>query len=165
MEMFNLAVNGTLMQGLELNSNLMKVGAFFVRETVTEPSYRLWSIQDRHPAMLRVPEGGRSIAVEVWAVPAAGLGTILSQEPPGLCIGKVRLQGGEVVLGVLGEPMLCDQQPEITEWGGWRAYMASKVASTVTATVTATVASKVTAKVTAKVAATVATKTLMPKGA
>jgi gamma-glutamylcyclotransferase (GGCT)/AIG2-like uncharacterized protein YtfP len=126
MEMFNLAVNGTLMQGLELNSNLMKVGAFFIRETVTEPTYRLWSIQDRHPAMLRVSDGGRSIKVEVWAVPAAGLGAILQQEPPGLCIGKVRLADGEVVLGVLGEPTLCDQQPEITEWGGWRAYMASK---------------------------------------
>jgi hypothetical protein len=141
MEMFNLAVNGTLMQGLELNSNLMKIGAFFIRETVTAPTYRLWSIQDRHPAMLQVPDGGRSIAVEIWAVPAVGLGTILRQEPPGLCIGKVRLADGEVVLGVLGEPMLCDQQPEITEWGGWRAYVASKVASKVASEAASKVAS------------------------
>lgn len=80
-----LAVNGTLMRGLELNGNLLAVGARFVREARTAPSYRLWSIGDRHPAMLRVAAGGAAIAVEVWEVPAAGLATILLQEPPGLC--------------------------------------------------------------------------------
>lgn len=120
----NLAVNGTLMQGLELNGNLLAVGAIFVREAETEPTYRLWSINDRHPAMLRVAQGGKAIALEVWRVPVAGLANILLQEPPGLCIGKVRLADGEVVLGVLGEPILCENQQEITQWGGWRAYKA-----------------------------------------
>lgn len=49
-----LAVNGTLMKGLELDPNLLEVGATFVRETTTEPGYRLWSIGDRHPGMVRV---------------------------------------------------------------------------------------------------------------
>lgn len=123
---FNLAVNGTLMRGLALNPNLLAVGADFVRETATEPTYRLWSIDDRHPAMVRVQEGGVAIAIELWQVPAAGLGVLLWQEPPGLSIGKVRLSDGEVVLGVLGESALCENQLEITEWGGWRAYLASK---------------------------------------
>jgi gamma-glutamylcyclotransferase (GGCT)/AIG2-like uncharacterized protein YtfP len=123
---FRLAVNGTLMRGLELNGNLLAVGATFVRETRTAPSYRLWSIGDRHPAMVRVTAGGASVAVEVWSVPAAGLATILMQEPPGLSIGKVRLEDGEEVLGVLGEPALCEGQREITSCGGWRAYMASR---------------------------------------
>ena len=117
-----LAVNGTLMRGLELNGNMLAVGARFVREAVTAPEYRLWSIADRHPAMMRVREGGTGIAVEVWEVPAAGLGQILLQEPPGLCIGKVRLADGEETLGVLAEPTLCEGQREITRWGGWRAY-------------------------------------------
>jgi hypothetical protein len=118
-----LAVNGTLMRGLELNGNLLAVGATFVREATTEPTYRLWSIDDRHPAMIRVQQGGRSIALEVWAVPASGLAQILLQEPPGLCIGKVRLSDGEEVLGVLGEPVLCEGQRDITAWGGWRRYV------------------------------------------
>ncbi|NEQ25123.1 MAG: glutamyl-tRNA amidotransferase [Microcoleus sp. SIO2G3] len=126
MQPIHLAVNGTLMRGLELNPNLLRVEAVFVREAFTEPCYRLWSIGDRHPAMLRVKEGGRSIAVEVWAVPPAGLGAILQQEPPGLCIGKVRLDDGEIVLGVLGEPILCEGEREITAWGGWRAYIADR---------------------------------------
>lgn len=121
-----LAVNGTLMRGLVLNQNLLNVGATFVRETTTEPAYRLWSIRDEYPAMVRVAEGGVAIAVEVWQVPAAGLAKILQQEPPGLSIGKVRLTDGEVVLGVLGEPICCENQLEITQWGGWRAYQASK---------------------------------------
>ena len=45
--MIEFAVNGTLMRGLELNGNLQKVGAIFVREDLTAPIYRLWSISDR----------------------------------------------------------------------------------------------------------------------
>ena len=122
-----LAVNGTLMRGLELNGNLVEAGATFVEETRTAPVYRLWSIDDRHPAMIRVDDGGgAAIAVEVWSVPPEGLASILLKEPPGLCIGKVRLSDGSEVLGVLGEPALCAGQREITTYGGWRAYAASR---------------------------------------
>jgi len=121
-----LAVNGTLMRGLELNPNLLAVGATFLCETRTEPVYRVWSINDRHPAMLRVTSGGAAVDLEVWTVPAAGLATILLQEPPGLSIGKVRLADGSEVLGVLGEPILCENQTEITQYGGWRGYWRQK---------------------------------------
>lgn len=122
----HLAVNGTLMRGLSLNTNLLTVGATFVRETTTAPLYRLWSINDHYPAMQRVATGGVAIAVEVWAVPPAGLSKILLQEPPGLCIGKVALADGKEVLGVVAEAIVCEGKPEITQWGGWRAYMHSK---------------------------------------
>lgn len=121
-----LAVNGTLMRGLVLNENLVNVGATFEREARTQPTYRLWSIDDAYPAMLRVSEGGVAVAVEVWQVPLAGLGVILSQEPPGLAIGKVKLDDGEEVLGVIGEPLTVEGKQEITAYGGWRAYCRSK---------------------------------------
>ena len=121
-----LAVNGTLMRGFALNENLLAAGATFVRETTTGRSYRLWSIDDRHPAMVRVAQGGAAIAVEVWDVPNAGLAAILLAEPRGLCVGKVFLADGEETLGVLGEPVLCEGQREITQYGGWRAYVASR---------------------------------------
>jgi hypothetical protein len=120
-----LAVNGTLMRGLDLNPNLVGAGATFVREARTAPVYRLWSIDDRHPAMVRVHEGGVAVAVEVWSVPDAGLARILLGEPPGLAIGKVRLEDGTETLGVLGEPELCRGMREITAHGGWRAYLAA----------------------------------------
>ena len=124
-EQIHLAVNGTLMRGLELNGNLLAVGAQFVREDVTEPNYRLFSINDRHPGMFRVRDGGVAVAVEVWAVPPAGLASILLAEPPGLTIGKIRLSNGEEILGVLAEPILCDGQREISHYGGWRADRAT----------------------------------------
>src|SRR2546425_1026427 len=70
-----LAVNGTLMRGLELNGNLVSAGASFVRETRTAPAYRLWSIGDRHPAMVRVREGG--------AAPVVGL-TLTAEQREGV---------------------------------------------------------------------------------
>jgi quercetin dioxygenase-like cupin family protein len=121
-----LVVNGTLMRGLELNPNLLEVGAVFLRETVTAPTYRLWSIRDRHPAMVRVTDGGVAVAVEIWAVPPAGLASILLKEPPGLSVGKIRLADGSEILGILGEPALCEGQKEITSFGGWRAYTACR---------------------------------------
>lgn len=124
-ETLKLAVNGTLMRGLALNPNLLNVGATFDCEAQTEPAYRLWSIDDQYPAMIRVAQGGVAIAVEVWAVPLAGLGMILMQEPPGLAIGKVTLANGDSVLGVIGEPLTVAGQREITEFGGWRGYQAS----------------------------------------
>jgi hypothetical protein len=119
-----LAVNGTLMRGLELNPNLLAVGATFVREDRTAACYRIWSIGDRHPAMLRTPGEGAAVALELWDVPLAGLAAILHNEPPGLAIGKVVLHDGSIVLGVLGEPFVCAGQREITDCGGWRSYIA-----------------------------------------
>ncbi|MDA0867784.1 MAG: glutamyl-tRNA amidotransferase [Cyanobacteria bacterium] len=124
-ETLKLAVNGTLMRGLALNPNLLNVGATFEREAQTIPAYRLWSIDDQYPAMVKVAEGGVAVALEVWQVPLAGLGIILGQEPPGLAIGKVTLHDGEEVLGVIGEPLTVAGKREISGYGGWRAYRAA----------------------------------------
>ena len=121
-----VAVNGTLMRGLELNPNLTSIGATFVRDDQTDACYRLWSIGDRHPAMMRTPGEGTRVAVELWDVPVDGLASLLMNEPPGLAIGKVVLRDGSIVLGVLGEPFLCAGQHEITAYGGWRAYIAQR---------------------------------------
>lgn len=118
-----LAVNGTLMRGLELNKNLTNIGARFLREDQTDACYRLWSIDDKHPAMMRVKEKGAKISLEIWDVPVEGLVSVLLNEPPGLSIGKVVLQDKSVILGVIGEPFLCMDQLEITEFGGWHPYI------------------------------------------
>jgi hypothetical protein len=123
---YQLAVNGTLMRGLELNPNLTNNGATFVLETTTAPEYRVWSINDVHPGMLRTPGEGAAVALEVWNVPGEALAVILGSEPAGLTIGKVVLADGSVVLGVLAEPFLVADKREITEFGGWRGYLAAK---------------------------------------
>lgn len=119
-----LAVNGTLMRGLKLNGNMLAAGATFVREAKTDAYYRCWSIKDDHPAMIRTKEPTAEIDVEIWAVSAQGLADILAKEPAGLCIGKVQLNDGSEVLGVLGEPWVVEGEKDITAYGGWRNYIA-----------------------------------------
>src|SRR5439155_23610700 len=46
------------MRGLELNANMLEAKATFLRDATTAPVYRLWSVNDRHPAMIRVLSGG-----------------------------------------------------------------------------------------------------------
>lgn len=118
-----LAVNGTLMRGLELCKNMEAANAHFVREDKTAKAYRLWSINDNNPAMIRDENGGEEIELEVWEVPDTGLISILQKEPAGLCIGKVQLQDGSYVLGVLGENFVLEGQKEITSYKGWRNYI------------------------------------------
>jgi hypothetical protein len=114
-----------LMRGFALNRNLLAVGATFVHEAMTAPIYRLWSIDDQYPAMLRVTAGGAAMALEVWAVPMIHLGTILLQEPPGLGLGKILLADQSIILGVLGEAYMCEGKRDITAWGGWRLWRRS----------------------------------------
>ena len=121
-----LAVNGTLMRGLELEKNMLDAGASFLCETKTEKAYRLYSIEDKNPAMIRVSKedtNANEIDVELWEVPYEGLASILLKEPEGLSIGKVKLNDGRVVFGVIGEYELIKGKKEITEYGGWKKYI------------------------------------------
>ena len=120
-----LAVNGTLMRGLALNPNMLAAGAVFMEDIQTAATYRLWSIHDAYPGMLRTNVGGAAIRLELWEVPASGLIQILGQEPAGLTLGRVVLADGREVLGVLIEPYAIEGQREITGFGGWRAYLAA----------------------------------------
>lgn len=104
MRLIKLAVNGILMRGLELENNLLRVRAKFIKEAKTEKCYRLWSIRDRYPAMLRVSSNDKmavQVDVEVWELPYEGLTEIFLSEPDGLSIGKVALEDGEIILTVL----------------------------------------------------------------
>lgn len=117
------AVNGTLMRGCSLNATLLVAGATFTCDARTAPLYRLWSVGDLYPAMLRANEGGAAIDLELWEVSAMGIVQVLECEPPGLTVGKVRLENDRDVLGVVGEYWVTMGQREITQYGGWRPYL------------------------------------------
>lgn len=123
-EFVEFAVNGTLMRGLELENNMLSVGATFLREALTAKEYRFFSIDDIHPAMIRVPAPGFEgppvqIAVEIWRVPKAGICELLINEPAGLSIGKVSLSDGKTeVLGVIAEPALVNGKKDISNYPG-----------------------------------------------
>jgi len=115
------------MRGFSLNKNLVSAGAEFLYETKTTDEYRLWSIHDRYPGMLKTtpPVKGKPITVEVWELDANGMLSVLEGEPPGLTIGRVMLHNDMSVFGVLAEPWIVEGQREITEYGGWREYTAA----------------------------------------
>ncbi len=119
-----LFVNGTLMHGMLLHKNLQ--GAEFLGEFHTLPLYRLYSIDDVHPGMFEVKEGGVSVAGEMYRMSDEILQRVKNGEPPDLYVGDVKLNNGSVVKGVLFPRDIAESNhKDISEYGSWRAYITS----------------------------------------
>lgn len=119
---FDLFVNGTLMRGLALHDNLD--GAEFLGAFRTAPRYRVYSIDDRHPGMFEVEEGGVSVAGELYRVPEDVWKRVEDGEPPNLYRGMITLDDGREVYGILYPQELAQSgHRDISDYGDWRAYM------------------------------------------
>ena len=122
------AVNGTLMRGLKLNPNLVDAGATFVREAATEPAYRLWTIGDEHPAMVRVTDGS-GVGGGRRGVVGSAPGTCRAScwpNPPDCRWARCDSTTGRWCSASSANPPLSKGQREITGYGGWRAYAAER---------------------------------------
>lgn len=121
---FELFVNGTLMRGLKLNANMGD--SEFLGEFRTAPHYRVHTINDVHPGMYRLETGeagGASIWGELYLVEDEVWQQIEAGEPPNLYRGMIELEDGRQVYGILYPRELAEGQfPDITDYGGWRAY-------------------------------------------
>ena len=123
-----LAVVGAHLSGLPLNPQLTQRGARLLRAAVTAPAYRLYALPGSgvaRPGLVRVPRDGAAIAVEVWELSPAALGSLLAGVPSPLAIGRVTLADGEEVSGFLCEEAGAAQALDITAHGGWRQYLAA----------------------------------------
>ncbi len=119
-----LFVNGTLMRGLTLHKNLG--GANFLGEFHTLPIYRLYSIDDIHPGMFEVEEGGVSVAGEMYSMSDEIFQRVKNGEPAGLYFGDVKLNNGSTVKGVLFPRGTAESNyKDVSNFGDWRAYIAS----------------------------------------
>jgi allophanate hydrolase len=121
-----LAVCGAHMEGLALNHQLRDRGGYFMQRTRTSPSYRLFALPGgppRRPGLVRVPSGGAAIDIEIWAVPTEQLGSFVAAISAPLGIGKVELETGALVSGFICEGYAASGAADITEFGGWRAYL------------------------------------------
>lgn len=119
------------MSGLPLNGQLTELGARFLRAARTVPAYRLYALAGGPPArpgLIRQPEGGARIALEIWALPKASLGELMTRIPAPLGLGTVRLDDGRGVAGFLCETAGLAGGTDITDFGGWRAFLAKGVA-------------------------------------
>ena len=127
-----LAVVGAHLAGQPLHHQLADRNATLVAETTTSASYRLHALatDPPKPGLVRVGPGeqeqGAAVEVEVWALDPADFGTFVAEVPPPLAIGTIELADGTWVSGFVCEPWALEGAPDITSFGGWRAYRASQ---------------------------------------
>jgi allophanate hydrolase len=120
-----VAVVGAHLTGMPLNSQLTERGARHLATTTTAPRYRLHALPDSappKPGLQRVAQGA-AIEVEVWEMPLVHFGSFVAAVPPPLAIGSLELADGSWVKGFVCEPRALAAAPDISHYGGWRAYM------------------------------------------
>jgi allophanate hydrolase len=125
----DVAVVGAHLTGQPLNGQLIERGATRVAATTTSPDYRLYALDTRpvaKPGLLRVASQGTRIALEVWRMPVAHFGSFVELIGAPLGIGSVELDDGTVVKGFICEPYALTGARDITEYGGWLAYLETK---------------------------------------
>jgi allophanate hydrolase len=122
-----LAVCGAHLKGQPLNWHLTDAGAFLIETCRTAPGYRFFALQGTvppKPGLVRSPEGGSPVEVEVWAVPEATFGRFVAAVPPPLAIGNATLESARVVKSFVCEPFAIEGSAEITHLGGWKQFIA-----------------------------------------
>jgi len=125
-----IAVVGAHLEGLPLNGQLTERGATLREATTTAPHYRLFALPNTtppKPGLLRVSayEAGAAVAVEVWEMPLDAIGSFLALIPPPLGLGSIELADGRHVHGFVCEAHALTGARDVTEFGGWRAFLAA----------------------------------------
>jgi allophanate hydrolase len=126
-----VVVCGAHMEGLPLNKDLLARGARLKQRTRTAPVYRMYHLpgagaRPPRPGLVRTPGHGASIDVEVWELPESALGTFFGTIKPPLGLGWVELEDGSSACGFVCENAETSPEQDITEHGGWRAWMAAQ---------------------------------------
>ncbi|WP_247443593.1 allophanate hydrolase [Bradyrhizobium sp. 197] len=124
-----IAVVGAHLSGMALNGELKALNGHLIEATRTAADYKLYALKTTppKPGMLRVEaDKGASIELEIWSLSSSAFGKFVNAIPAPMAIGTVRLADGRTVKGFLVEPEVLGDARDITDYGGWRAYMAEK---------------------------------------
>jgi len=126
MESVKLAVVGAHLKDMPLHWQLTSRDARFVGAFETAPNYRLYAMAESDPPKpaLVHDDTGAAIKVEVYELDHAAFGSFVAEVPAPLAIGTVTLSDGTSVKGFVAEPRATRGAQDITELGGWRAYIA-----------------------------------------
>jgi allophanate hydrolase len=124
-----MAVVGAHLSGQPLNKQLTELSAALVRSCKTAPEYRLFALPNTvppKPGLVRVSSAGSAIEVEVWELTTEGFGQFMKGVPAPMAIGTLVLDDGERVHGFTCETVALEGATDITQYGGWRAYLAAR---------------------------------------
>ncbi|WP_168379149.1 allophanate hydrolase [Acinetobacter cumulans] len=129
---FRVAVVGAHLTGMPLNFQLTTRQAVHVETTTTSADYALYALPGTVPPKpgLARQEAGQKIIVELWDIPKARFGEFVAEIPTPLGMGNVELADGRWVKGFICEPYGLNGAKNISEFGGWRAYIQSLQATT-----------------------------------
>jgi allophanate hydrolase len=124
-----LAVVGAHLSGLPLNHQLTGRGARLIGSALTAPAYRLYELpgaNPRKPGLVRAGNGhGAAIEVELWELTPGEFGAFVAAIPAPLGVGSVALADGRQVKGFLCEHYAVSGARDISEFGGWRRFLAA----------------------------------------
>lgn len=126
-----VAVVGAHLVGFPLNSQLVERGAKLLDVTQTAPKYEFFELSSRpilKPGLVKQSGTGKSVEVEIWAMPKQHLGSFLALIPSPLGLGKVELIDGREVVGFICEPYGIEGATNISHTGGWRNWMQERPA-------------------------------------
>lgn len=121
----DIAVCGAHLNGYPLHHQLEDLGASFVQSTETSKQYRMYAFETggvAKPGLIRDPEKGERIYVEIYRLTYKNFGRFVSAIPAPLGIGKIKLKGGTEVCGFIAEPEVSTLGKEITKLGDWRKF-------------------------------------------
>ena len=124
----DLAVCGAHLSGMPLNEQLTACEASLVKATKTAAAYRLYALAGGpplRPGLIKDEGNGRAIEVEVWRMPLHRFGEFVAGIPQPLGIGKALLEDGAEVSSFICEAHAIKDARDITDFGGWRRYMAA----------------------------------------
>ena len=126
--LIRVAVAGAHLTGMPLNGKLLALGATCVAAAETAPVYRMFLLpQDPpRPGLVRVGEGGRGFAIEIWAMSVAAFGRFVDDVAEPLAIGTVLLADGSKVKGFLCEASAAAEAEDISRFGSWRSFIATR---------------------------------------
>ena len=125
----DVMVCGAHLSGLPLNPQLLERGARLVKTTRTAPIYKFHALPGGppfRPGLVQVERDGAAVEVEVWRMPLERFGSFVAGIPAPLGIGKVRLEDGSMVCGFICESLAVHGAQDISHFGGWRQYLASR---------------------------------------
>jgi allophanate hydrolase len=127
--MVRVAVCGAHLSGLPLNHQLVSRQGRLVASVRSAPAYRFYALAGGpplRPGMVRVASGGVAVEMEIWALPLEYFGSFVAGIPAPLGIGKVALEDGSEVCGFICEAAAVSDAEDISAFGGWRAWLASR---------------------------------------
>lgn len=118
---------GSALSGQPDNVNL--AGAKLLGPVSTAKKYRMHSVENGwHPGIYETSENGVSLRGELYELTTAQYDHLESTEPPHMYAADTMLEDGRVVTAFQYPKALIDENdwPDISEFGGWAAYKASK---------------------------------------